>query len=526
MAQFSDTTEHGTGLDIGLLARLTARIADVSGPRLEIVAPFDDRVFASVPTAVPDDIPGIVAKARRAQEAWASTSLRERSKVFSRFHDLLLDRADAALDILQVEAGKSRVAAFEEVFDTVATTRYYLNTAPGLLGRKRRATSIPGMTTAYEYRHPHGVVTNISPWNFPFTLAVSDVIPALLAGNAVIGKPDEKTPFSLLYAATLLDEAGLPEDLLQVVPGRGEDLGEPLIDESDFVMFTGSTAVGRLVAEQAGRRLIGSSMELGGKNAAIVLGDANLDAAVPGIARAVFANGGQLCIAMERIYVEEAVYARFAERFIEHTRGLRMTKNLDFSSALSSMITRDHMEAVHAHVEDAVSKGAAVLTGGEPRPDVGPYFYAPTVLADVTEDMLACRGETFGPVVSLYPVKDAEEAVSKANDSDFGLNHSVWTQSKRRGLEIATRLRAGTVGVNDGYAAAWSSYGAPMGGMKASGLGRRHGDVGILKYTEAQTVAVQNIGSAFAPIGGMGYDTYKRTLAVALKVLKRMPFYK
>lgn len=479
-----------------------------------------------VPEATPEDVTAAVERSRVAQHSWVRTPVTDRAKVLSRFHDLLIDHADTALDIIQLEAGKARIPALEEVYDTVATTRYYLKTGPGLLKPKRRAVSFPGFTTAYEYRHPFGVVGAISPWNFPFTLAISDIIPALLAGNAVVGKPDEKAPFSMLYGLSLLAEAGLPEGVVQVVTGRGENVGPALIDEVDFVMFTGSTEVGRLVAEQAGRRLIGSSMELGGKNAALVLADADLDKTIPGISRAVYANGGQLCIATERIYVADEIREEFTKRLVEHTRNLQMNPKFDFSSALSAMIEPGHVSNVHAHVEDAIENGATLLTGGKPRPDIGPTFYEPTILTDVDETMELCRSETFGPVVSIYGFGDVEEALSQINDSEFGLNASVWTADTSRGVGLASRIRSGTVGVNDGYAAAWSSYDAPMGGMKSSGKGRRHGAEGLLKYTEAQTVAVQKVGPAFAPLGGMSYDTYQRVLGPLLKVVKRLPFYK
>lgn len=430
------------------------------------------------------------------------------------------------MDLIQLESGKSRVPAFEEVFDTVATTRYYVNTAPGLLKRRRRSVSLPGLTTAWEYRHPVGVVGNITPWNFPFTLSISDIVPALIAGNAVVVKPDEKTPYSALLGSELLEEAGLPRGVLQVVTGYGETVGSALIDLVDFVMFTGSTEVGRKVSEHAGRRLVTAAMELGGKNAAIVLADANLEKAVPGIARAVYANGGQLCISMERIYVDEAIRDEFTRAFVDYSRSQRLAPSFDFSSDLSSLISREHLENVHSHVEDAVANGATLLTGGKPRPDVGPLFYEPTVLTGVDETMLLCRSETFGPVVSLYGFSGIEDAIHASNDSDYGLNYSVWTSDTQTGVDIASRLHAGTIGVNDGYAATWSSYGAPMGGMKASGQSRRHGDVGLLKYTESQTVAVQRLIPAFAPPPGMSYETYQRVLAPALKLMRRLPFYK
>ncbi len=519
-----DLTPH---LTRGTLERLAERVAvPAERPFIGVVAPFTETEVGRIPMGTTEDVATAVGKGRIAQERWSTTPLRRRMAILSRFHDLLIEHADIAMDIVQLEAGKARIPAFEEVYDTVATTRYYLKTAPGLLKRKRRAVSLPGATTAYEYRHPLGVVGSITPWNFPFTLAISDIVPALLAGNAVVGKPDEKTPFSVLYAASLLAEAGLPEGVFQVVTGDPEEIGPGLIDGVDFIMFTGSTEVGRRVARRAGENLIGMSMELGGKNAAIVMADADMDKTVPGLARAVYANGGQLCISMERIYVDAAVRDQFIDRFADHSKKMSMTRSFDFSSALSSMITRDHLDKVHAHVEDAISAGATLVTGGKPRPDVGPLFYEPTVLTDVDDGMLLCRGETFGPVVSIYGFDHLEEAIAMANDSHLGLNHSVWTEDLQQGVRVASRLEAGTVGVNDGYAATWSSYDAPMGGWKRSGIGRRHGSEGLLKYTESQTVAVQRIGPAFAPPGGLDYPVYQRLLGKALKFLKHVPFYK
>lgn len=502
-----------------------ADVAD-DAERIGVLAPFTEEEIGSVPAAGVDDVKTAIERAREVQEIWATWTPGERAAVLSEFHDLLIDRADVAMDLIQLEGGKSRVPALEEVYDTVATTRYYTKTGPRLLKRRRRQVSLPGFTTAYEYKHPIGVVGNITPWNFPFTLAISDIVAALVAGNAVIIKPDEHTPYSALYGAALLEEAGLPEGVVQVLPGHGEVAGSALIDEVDFVMFTGSTEVGRVVHEHVGRRLISASMELGGKNAAIVMADADLDRTIPGIARAVFANGGQLCISMERIYVDESILDEFTSRFVEHSRGLSMSTGFDFTSNLSSLHSRSHLENVHSHVEDAVANGASLLTGGKPRPDVGPLFYEPTVLTDVEESMLLCRSETFGPVVSVYGYSDIEDAIAQSNDSELGLNYSVWTSDTRKGVAVASRLHAGTVGVNDGYAAAWSSYDAPMGGMKASGISRRHGAIGLLKYTESQTVAVQRLIPAFAPPPGVDYPTYQRLLGPLLRILKRLPLYK
>ncbi len=289
-------------------------------------------------------------------------------------------------------------------------------------------------------------------------------------------------------------------------------------------MFTGSTATGRIVAEQCARRLIGFSAELGGKNPMIVLADADLDKTVEGAVRACFSNSGQLCISVERMYVEDAVYDRFVPAFVERVRNIRLAAGLTWEAEMGSLVSRDQLDVVTRHVDDAVAQGARVLAGGKPRPDLGPLFYEPTVLEGVTDGMELARDETFGPVVAVARVKDADEAVERANDTDYGLNASIWTTAKR-GAELATRIQAGTVNVNEGYAAAWASHDAPMGGMKDSGVGRRHGREGILKYTESQTVAVQR-GMPLGPVPGQPLEKYATLMTAGLKLLKRAPFLK
>jgi succinate-semialdehyde dehydrogenase/glutarate-semialdehyde dehydrogenase len=443
--------------------------------------------------------------------------------VLLRFHDLLLERREQILDLVQLESGKARRDAFEELADTANVARYYGKLAPRLLRPRRRRGAVPILTEAWEHRHPRGITGFIVPWNYPLTLAVTDALPALVAGNGVLIKADLQTPYSALLAALLLEEAGLPAGLVQVVTGAGPELGPTLVQEVDFLMFTGSTATGRVVARQAGERLIDCSLELGGKNAMLVLPDADLGRAVPGAVAACFSNCGQLCIAMERLYVHESLYDAFVTRFVEATRALKLGPDLTFSGAdMGSLISRAQLDAVSRHVDEAVGKGARVLAGGRARPDLGPYFYAPTILENVTADMTVCRQETFGPVVSLYRFSADEEAIAQANDSPYGLNFSVWTRNTRRGHELATRLQAGTVNVNDSYGAAWGSVDAPMGGFKQSGIGRRHGEAGLLKYTESQTVAIQRLLPIAAP-PFVKQATYAAAVVFLLKLLKGLP---
>jgi succinate-semialdehyde dehydrogenase/glutarate-semialdehyde dehydrogenase len=440
-----------------LAARVRAADPDA---RQDVTNAMTGGVLGQVPHCSPDDVVAAAQRARSVQKAWAARPVEERAAVLLRFHDLVLDRQDEVLDLIQLENGKARRHAFEEILDVTMNARYYAHTAAEYLRPKRRQGAQLVLTKVWELHHPKGLVGVISPWNYPLTLGISDALPAIVAGNAVLTKPDAQTPYAALWAVELLEEAGMQPGLVQVVTGSGAELGSSIIESSDFLMFTGSTAVGRTVAAQAGENLIDCSMEL--------------------------------------------------------------SSAIDYSGDMGSLVSQKQLDTVARHVGDAVAKGATVLAGGKARPDLGPYFFEPTILTDVDETMEVHAHETFGPLVSLYRVADEEEAIARANDSEYGLNFSVWTSDEARGYRVASRLEAGTVNVNGAYAAAWGSMDAPMGGMKASGLGRRHGEHGILKYTESQTIAIERLIPVGAP-DGMNPTTYARIATRALRLAKRLP---
>ncbi|MHC6592706.1 succinic semialdehyde dehydrogenase [Arthrobacter sp. C152] len=505
----------------GVLAGLSDLVAAPPGrPRQASLSPLDAMAVGDVPVCTPQDVDAAVAGARRAQRSWAGTTAAERRAVVRRFRSLLLGHEEDILDLVQAESGKSRLSAFEELADVVLTANYYARNAERFLRPLRRKGAAPILTRTFEYRLPKGVVGVISPWNYPLTLAVSDAIPALLAGNGIVLKPDSQTPFTALLMLRLLREAGLPRDLFQIVTGPGPSIGAAIVERVDFLMFTGSSKTGRVVAQQCGARLIGFSAELGGKNPMLVLADADIGKAASGAVHACFSNAGQLCVSIERIYVHAEAYDRFLEAFTAEVKAIRMGPGPDWDIGMGSLISAGHVERVERHVQDALAKGARLVTGGRRRPDLGPLFYEPTVLTGVTDHMLLSREETFGPVVAVYRAADDDAAVAMANDSDFGLNASVW--SARHGASVGRRLLAGTVNVNEGYAATWASHDAPIGGMKDSGLGRRHGREGLLKYTEPQTVAVQRL-LPVAPAPGMTNKAYAGTMRRAITLMSGLP---
>ncbi|WP_068401372.1 succinic semialdehyde dehydrogenase [Kribbia dieselivorans] len=507
-------------VDPAVCRRLTARVVSSrSAPNLTTNSPLTGGAIGDLPASTIDDVDRAFATARAAQPRWAATSIADRTAILLRLHDIMLDRQRELLDLCQIETGKTRMHAFEELGSVAVVARYYARTATAHLRPQRRRGVYPVLTQVTEYHHPVGVVGIVSPWNYPLAMAFEDALPALAAGNSVVLRPDPQGTLTALALAECLDDAGLPEGVLQVVAG-GAEIGAAVLDRGDVVGFTGSTATGRKVAESVAGRLVGYSLELGGKNTLYVADDADLDKAVPGAVRAVFASAGQTCIAIERIAVHTAVAQEFTARFVAAVKEMRVSVDLAFGPDMGSLVSQRQLDTFREHLSDAQAKGATVLAGGRELPEIGPFCVEPTVLADVTPDMICYGHETFGPLVSLHVVPSDEGAIAFANDTDYGLNASVWTRDTRRGKDIATRIQTGTVNVNEGYASAHGSIDAPMGGMKASGVGRRHGQQGIHKYTESQTVAVQHLVS-YGPVFGMSQERFAATFTGGMRALKK-----
>ena len=504
-----------------VVARAAARVRHSQGAQLRPrTATLTGEFLGELPVSSSADVEAAYQDARRAQQEWAQRPVAERVEFLTALHDLVLDRQEELLDLIQLESGKTRLQAFEEVLDVAGVCRHYAKKAPKYLAPRPALGAIPLLTESTTHFRPKGVVGIVAPWNYPLSMCITDALPALVAGNAVVLRPDNKTSFTALAIVRMVDEAGLPEGLLQVVLGDGRDVGAAVLERADYIMFTGSTATGRRIAADAGQRLVGASLELGGKNPMYVAADADLKKAAECAQRAIFASAGQLCISIERLILHEDIADEFLSVFLPRVKRMKLSNTLDWGADMGSLISAEQFDTVRSHVEDAVAKGATVLAGGKPRPELGPYFFEPTVLEGVTDGMECRRTETFGPLVSVYRVSSDEEAIAFANDTEYGLNASVWTKDARRGREIAGRIKAGTVNVNEGYAAAWASNGSPMGGMKASGLGRRHGVEGIVKYTDIQNVAVQRALGLGVP-RGVKQQHFATAFTTALRAMKK-----
>lgn len=459
---------------------------DGSRPMIDVINPATQARIGQIPITSRAEVAATVERARFAQQAWGALAVTERTRFIRRWLDAMWEHQSDAIRRLREENGKSDASAYLEFVTVDTIAQYYIHHAPRLLRTQSRSALFPLVQRVQLHRKPRGVVGVISPWNYPFALPFMDAIPALIAGNSVVLKPSEITPFIAQFAVEMMHEVGIPQDVMQIVHGDGTT-GAALVDHVDYVQFTGSNAVGRKIGTRCVERLIPFSLELGGNDPSIVLADADPEATAVGLIQGAFENNGQMCISIERVYVEAAIYDNLLAELLQRVPQLRLNSGGGMDVTIGSMTNRAELERTQAHIQDALDKGATLLAGGKPRPDLGELFFEPTILTDVDHSMAIMTEETFGPVLPIMRVRDSQEAVQLANQNIYGLSASIFSRDLRRAEEIATQIDSGDVSINRAqFVIATPSL--PFGGQRESGLGRRNGDVGLLKYTASQSI--------------------------------------
>jgi len=457
---------------------------------LDVHRPADGTVLGEIEVMDQVDVLAAVERARSVQRAWLALDSEERFLKLEALIEVIGKRSESIAQVIRDETAKPEVEALHEILATVELLKYYAEVTPRMLRREWVPTGWLVGKSAYTYREPYGVIAVISPWNYPFLLVADTVAAALFTGNAVVVKPSEHTPFSAMKVRDLCAEAGLPKGLVEVVTGDGST-GSMLVSSGvDKVVFTGTPHTGRKVMAAAAQHLTPVSLNLGGKDAAIVLEDADLERAARGIVYGAFYNAGQSCVSTERVLVVDAVYDAFVERVTELTGELRAGTEGDYD--VGPMITDAQLRVVEEHVDDALARGARVTAGGQ-RLSEESRVYLPTVLVDVDQSMRVVWEETFGPLLPVMRVSDEEEAIRLANVNPFGLFASVWTEARERGERVAERLRTGGVSVNDTLSH-YSVPGLPLGGTGESGSGRRRGMAGLEEVSRPRSVLVHRTG--------------------------------
>lgn len=492
-----------------------------SGETLDVINPVTQDVIGTIPVTSSQAVAEAVERARFAQQTWGALTVRERVRFFRRWLDVVWQHQDELVQTLRRENGKTDGAAFIELITVDGIVQYYLHHADRILQPERRRTLFPLIQSAKVFHKPHGVVGLITPWNYPFALPFMDMIPALLAGNTVVFKPSEVTPFIGEWGVNLMHEVGIPRDVVQVVQGDGRT-GAALVDEVDFVQFTGSTAVGRKIGVRCAERLIPCSLELGGKDPSIVLADADPEMAAIGLLQGAFENAGQMCISIERVYVEEAIYEPLLRSLQRYIRDVTLGAGDSRDIIMGSMTNEAELQRTQAHIQDALDKGARLIHGGKPRPDIGPLFHEPTLLADVDHSMHIMQEETFGPVLPLMKVSSADEAIRLANQSNYGLSASIFSRNLKRAEQLAQRINSGDVSVNRAQFVVGTPS-LPSGGQKQSGTGRRNGPEGLLKYTASQSVLLDTLIGAEKSVN-LANETVLNIIAVMRKIRRYVPF--
>jgi acyl-CoA reductase-like NAD-dependent aldehyde dehydrogenase len=459
--------------------------------KVSSVNPATGEILRELDCASESEVLAVVTRARAAQVAWAELGVHKRITVLREFQRRLHEKKSEIAEAITREAGKPVAEALTtEVLVVLDAARFLIDNSYRLL----RDEPVPHGNLATKLksgrlvREPYGVVGIVSPWNYPFSIPATETLAALVAGNAVVLKPSEFTSLVALELESLLHAAGVPKDIFQVVVGDGATGAVLILSTIDKLIFTGSVTTGKRIATAAAEHLLPVVLELGGKDPMLVLDDADVDVASSAAVWGAFLNAGQTCLSVERCYVHRSLYDAFLKACVEKTKELNVGPGLDSETDVGPMIHEQQLKIVESHVEDAVARGARLLTGGSRIPELGRNFYAPTVLAGVTHEMRIMREETFGPVLPIMAFDSDDEALRLANDSEYGLAASVWTRDRARGERLARRIQAGTVMVND-VVSCFGISEAPHGGVKSSGVGRSHGRFGLeemvrLKYLD------------------------------------------
>jgi succinate-semialdehyde dehydrogenase/glutarate-semialdehyde dehydrogenase len=469
---------------------MTARMVsgDVQAAEIVSINPATLEELGRFSVASAAEVNGAVARARAAQPVWAALSYRNRARYILKARRALYDRQNEITGIISDETGKPSFEALStEVFPVADLMSHFAAKTEKILRDERFTLAVFRNKRSMITYEPLGVVGIISPWNFPFAIPMGEVVMALMAGNTVVLKPSEYTPLVADAIKRLMAAAGFPEGVFQVIQGDGST-GSALVGSAvDKIFFTGSVRTGRAIAESAAKRLMPVVLELGGKDPMIVCEDAPFERTVKGAVWGAFANCGQVCASVERLYVAEPIAEKFIAAVVDEVKKLRIGPPSGCTTDVGPLVNENQINIVTDHIADAVAKGARVLTGGRRREDLGGYFFEPTVLIDVDNTMKVMTEETFGPVLPIKVVKDEEEAIREANNSRYGLLASVWTSNNEKGRRLARKIEAGTVVIND----AVYTHGAaqtPWFGVKESGLGTTHGKAGLFEFVKMKHI--------------------------------------